>query len=391
MRLVKTFSLVVLTALVAMALVGASSATATGTTALCKSSEEICPEAKLVNTFHLFNAEGTVVSLLNVIANVLCLGALANTISLHVGIPQKINTETITFTGCGTSAAHNDCAVEFKKVPTFRLLKTAKNLGVLTAVNGELFLKCSGAKKIECTYDTSNLEFEVEGALHQAGSGSGMVTAASTPLEASNGAICPEIPPTLDFLLEPLEHTYVGGVGNQNTALCKVHEDPCQEANLVTSIHTFTEIPLLKVKYMGTSYSIVCNQSLASASVGELGSPQEIIIEKMTWTTCKANGNTCTIESLENGVLYLYKIGLNVGEATSSKNEIEASCPIPGFSCVFASEPKLRIEGANHTVGAGNGMFESNEPELENVGGDCEGPGFLYGLYEPLTKVNVVS
>jgi hypothetical protein len=36
-------------------------------------------------------------------------------------------------------------------------------------------------------------------------------------------------------------------------------------------------------------------------------------------------------------------------------------------------------------------MFESNEPELENVEGDCEGPGFLYGLYEPLTSVNVVS
>lgn len=391
MRLIKMFGLVALTVLATMALVGASSASATGTTALCKNKEKICPESELVNTFHLFNKEGTVISLSSEITNVLCLSVLANTISLHVGIPQKINSETIAFTGCGTSAAHNDCVVEFKKVPTFTLLKTADNLGTLTAVNGELYFKCSGIKKIECAYDTSGLEFEVEGALHQTGVGHGMVTAASTPLEAGSGAICPEKTPTIDFLLEPLEHTYVAGVGNQSTALCKVHEEPCQGANLVTSIHTFTEYPLLKAKYMGTSYSIICDKSLAMASVGKLGSPQEITIEEMTWTNCKIGGNACTIKSIENGVLYLYKIGLNVGEATSSKNEIEASCPTPGFTCVFASEPKLRIEGANHSVGAGNGMFESNEPELENVEGNCEGPGFLYGLYEPLTKVNVVS
>ncbi len=393
MRPIKMFGLAVLTALVAMAFVGASSATATGITALCKSNEKTCAEGKLVNTFHLFNKEGTVINLLSEVASVLCLGALANTISLHVGIPQKINSETVTFSGCGTTVAHNNCTVEFKKVPTFTLLKTTENLGTLTAVNGELLFKCSalGIPKIDCTYDTADLKFDVEGALHQTGTGKGMVTAASEPLEASTGPLCPEKTPTLDFLLEPLEHTYVSGVGNQSTALCKVHEEPCKEANLVTSIHTFTESPLLKAEYMGTSYSIICDQSLAMASVGELGAPQEITIEQMTWTNCKANGNACTIKSIENGVLYLYKIGLNVGEATSTKNEIEASCPTPGFTCVFASEPKLRIEGANHSAGAGNGMFESNEPELENVEGNCEGPGFLYGLYEPLTKVNVVS
>ncbi len=397
MRLIKMFSLAALTALVAMAFVGASSATATGTTALCKSEAKTCPESELVSTFHLFNKEATVVSLTSELANVLCLGLLADTQSLSAGIPQKINSETIAFTGCGTSATHNNCTVEFKTVPKFTLLKTAENLGLLTATNGELLFKCSvlGITKIDCTFDTAGLEFEVEGALHKSGAaGNGMVTAASTPLETGSGTKCPnpEKPATLDFLLEPLVHTYVSGVGNQSTALCKVHEEPCKESNLVKSIHTETGEPLLKVKYSGNNYPIVCDTSLATASVGALGSPQEITIEEMTWTNCEIiGGPACTIKSIENGVLYLYKIGLNVGEATSSKNEIEADCPNPGFTCVFASEPKLRIEGANHTAGAGNGMFESNEPELENVEGDCEGPGFLYGLYEPLTSVNVVS
>ncbi|HEX6753337.1 MAG TPA: hypothetical protein VF093_07115 [Solirubrobacterales bacterium] len=394
MRLVKMLGLAALTALVAMAFVGASSATATGTTALCKGNEKVCSEGNLVETFHLLNKEGTALNLLSEFVNALCLGLLANTKSLHVGIPQKINSETITFTGCGTSAAHNNCTIEFKKVPTFTLLKTAENLGLLTAANGELLFKCTvlGITKIDCTYDTSGLEFGVEGALHQTGTGHGMVTAASVPLAKGSGAKCPEKPSTLEFLLEPLEHAYVAGVGNQSTALCKVHQEPCQESNLVTSLHTETKNPLVIVEYLGTKYYTFCEKSLATASVGELGAPQEITIEELTWTKCiTTGGQSCTIKSLENAVLYLYKIGLNVGEATSSKNEIEVDCPNPGFNCVFASEPKLRIEGANHTAGSGNGMFEANEPELENIEGDCEGPGFQYGLYEPLTSVNVVS
>jgi len=393
MRLIKVLGLAGLTAVVAMAFVGASSATATGITAACKTKEAICPESQLVHTIHLSNTEGSTISILNKIANILCLGVLAKTISLQVGIPQKINTESFSFTGCGTSAAHKNCAVEFKGLPSFTLLKEKPNLGVLTATKGKLLVQCEGEgfSNINCTYDTKDLEFNAEGALHQAGTGHGMVTASNAPLSPEvETEECPK-EAKLDLLLEPSEHVYIGGIGNQNTALCKVHEEPCKEANLIKSIHTFTEVPLLKVKYSGTSYSIICAQSLAKASVGELGSPQEIAIEELEWTGCKVGAEACTIKSIENGVLSLYKIGLNVGEATSSENIIEASCTNPNFTCVFSSEPKLRIEGAGHTAGAGNGMFESNEPELENVEGNCEGPGFLYGLYEPLTSIYVVS
>jgi hypothetical protein len=382
------FGLVALTALAAMAFVGAS--TATGITALCKSNEKICSEGNLVTSLHVASTTGTLTSLLSELGPVLCLNLLVTSKSLQVGDPQKINGEVVSFTGCGTSATHNNCIVKFNELPQFALSKTELNLGELVITSGTFSLECPNLF-LKCTYDTPYMNFEVEGALHQTGTGHGMITAEEEGASFMEGTFCPE-EMGLDFLLEPLEHIYVAGVGDQSTALCKVHEEPCKEANLVKTINTSTEQPLLKVKYSGKDYAITCKESSASASVGELGTPQKITIEKLTWTGCTIpGGKACTIESIKNGILYLYKIGLNIGKATSSTNEIEASCADPGFTCVFASEPKLRIEGAGHTGGTGNGMFESNEPELENVEGDCEGPGFLYGLYEPLTSVNVVS
>jgi hypothetical protein len=383
-----------LTALVAMALIGTASAGATGVTALCKEEEKVCKESSLAPSLHLFNTEGSVLRLLNSIANILCLEALVATTSLQVGVPQKFNSNSITFQGCGISGTHTTCTVGIEELPAFTLLRTEENLGVLTVGKASLLVKCEIFKilKVDCTYETSGLEFAVEGALHTAEAGAGMVTAAEVPIyPEEESELCPK-KTTIDFLLEPLEYSYVSGVGDQSTALCEIHEDPCESENLVTSIETFTEEPLLKVKYSGNEYPIVCDKSEASASVGSLGTPQEIAVEELTWTNCEIiAGPACTIESIENGVLSLYKTGLNVGVASSTTNKIQADCPNPGFTCVFASEPKLRIEGANHTAGSGYGMFESNEPELENVEGDCEGPGFLYGLYEPLSSVYVVS
>jgi hypothetical protein len=393
MRLIKTFVLAALAVLSATALVGPSSAVANGVTAACKTSAKICPESELVSSIHLNNTEGSAIGILTSVANVLCLGVLASTKSLQVGIPQKINTESFSFTGCGTTSAHNNCTVEFTELPSFTLLKTEPNFGELTATKGKLLVKCEigGLFKLNCIYDTKNLEFKAEGALYKAGTGHGMITATSTPLspkEEKEG--CPK-ESSLDLLLEPSEHVYIAEVENQSTALCKVHQDPCQSANQVETLHISTGDPTLLVPYGGKTNVVACQSSLVSASVGELAAPQVITIEEFTWTGCSIGGESCTVKTVELGTLYLYRTGLNVGSATATNDEIEVSCTKPSSTCTFAGEPKLTVEGAEHTGSAGHGMFRATESELELVSGSCEGAATLHGLFEPLIDLSLVS
>jgi hypothetical protein len=60
-------------------------------------------------------------------------------------------------------------------------------------------------------------------------------------------------------------------------------------------------------------------------------------------------------------------------------------------TCKFASEPKLTVEGAEHTGGAGHGMFRATDSELDQVSGPCEGAATLHGLFEPLIDLSLVS
>jgi hypothetical protein len=180
-------------------------------------------------------------------------------------------------------------------------------------------------------YDTTNLEFGAEGALHQAGTGHGMVTATAAPLTpVEEKEECPK-KMTLDMLLEPSVHTYIAGVENQNTALCKVHQDPCQAGNLVKTLHITTNDPTLLVPYEGKTNVVVCKSSLVSASVGELAAPQVITIKEFTWTGCKIGSDTCTVKTIKLGTLFLYRTGLNVGSAAGSDDEIEVACTKPNF------------------------------------------------------------
>ena len=344
-----------------------------------------------MSTLHTVNAEGTAFTFTSGLIKVLCLGMLVKVKSLQTGAPQKLNGETTSFTACGTGAAHNNCAVEFKELPTFTVLKTELNLGTLKITKGPLYVKCSGIIPIECTYDTKGLEFEFEGALRKTGTGHGMITSTNTPLEESSGSFCPEKVPTVDFLLEPTEHVHIAGIENLSTALCKVHQEPCESANLIKTLHINTSDPTLLIPYSGSTKVMACQSSLVSAAVGELGAPQVITIEEFSWTGCTIGGNSCTVKTVELGTLYLYRTGLNVGNAAASDDEIEVACTNPSFTCKFAGEPSLTVEGAEHTGGAGHGMFRATEAELELTEGPCDGAATLHGLFEPLIDLSVVS
>lgn len=213
MRLIKLFGFAMLTSVIAMALIGTSIAAANDTV-LCKVHELNCAPVSQVEELHMNNTAGTVLTVLNSVADVLCLTALLKAEVGPLGAPQALSATALTFGSCGTNAAHNNCLVGTIELPEFSLLRTVLNLGTLTTEEGIINVKCTilGFVKINCDYDLNGLAFPMEGALHKGvQTGHGMLTALNkglAPLEGLGGVACPTAS-SLDFLLEPSEHTYI--------------------------------------------------------------------------------------------------------------------------------------------------------------------------------------
>ena len=205
MSLIKTFALSVLSALVAAASLGAPSATAEST-ALCKVGETPCSAENQLTSIHLQLASPLVIK--TSILTVLCLNALVQASVLALGNPQAIHSKEFTFANCGTSASHNNCTISTLELPLFNLLKTAKNLGVLTGSNGSVQVKCTFF--VECKYSSEGLALHVEGKSGE--NGHGMVEGEGVALKSSGGALCPKTAEIGLLLLEPLEDTYLDGI-----------------------------------------------------------------------------------------------------------------------------------------------------------------------------------
>jgi hypothetical protein len=220
MRLVKMLGLAAMVAVIAMAFIGIGAPSASAETALCKVHENSCSEANQVKLIHLQNTTGTVLRILNSTANLLCLSTLVDGNVLALAKPQQIHIISFTVTGCGTDVNHNNCTLTSNasaELPWLAsLLRSALNLGIIALSEFEGMhpttrIKCTifGFIKTDCTWDHTGLEFEVEGAEHQAGSGHGMLTANESPVSLVEGSgLCPE-ESSFDFLLEPLEDTYI--------------------------------------------------------------------------------------------------------------------------------------------------------------------------------------
>jgi hypothetical protein len=199
MRLIKTFGLAALAAVAAMAFVGATPASATFDTQLCKvDSGLLCPEGQAQTHFHLVLVPGTVLKLLSPIS-ILCLGVLSENEALGLGKPQVIHTKELSFTGCGTGAGHNNCTVTILEQPLSHLLKTGVNSGVLVLLSGRRRVQCPNIG-IDCEYDLAGMELEASGEI---------LVANETPTTELGGKFfCPK-EGFLDGELETLLETYL--------------------------------------------------------------------------------------------------------------------------------------------------------------------------------------
>jgi hypothetical protein len=202
MKLIKMFGLAALTAVAAMAFVGASSAMAEpGKTALCKAPELVCSAGNQVKVIHMVAEDS---KLLSSLGEVLCETALGLGEVLALGEPsQVIHVTALTWTGCKRSG--NSCTVTTTSLGTMTLTNTGSLLGKVVSEGLKVNVKCGIF--INCTYG-GTVELGAESAEHTEGAGNGMITAENYPVEKLGSGICPS-EAKWDALFEPLEATYI--------------------------------------------------------------------------------------------------------------------------------------------------------------------------------------
>jgi hypothetical protein len=207
MSSVKVLGPIVLTALMTMALVGASLARAE-TTQLCKADESTCAEAKVIKHLHEETLAGVKAKLLNSIGTVEC-NVLFLGDSLGSGAPLVIHGH-FTYSECKRSK--ESCTLT--EVSTDSLLEVLKESHETAkeTIEGEVQAKCGFF--LNCKYNGEGLKGTVKGPL-LATSENGEVTVSEQALHKVSGALCPETA-KLDIATMPLEKVYLasGGEGS---------------------------------------------------------------------------------------------------------------------------------------------------------------------------------
>lgn len=221
MRFSNISSLAAIVALAVMSFVTTSTASAEGSTQLCKVHTSLtCPKGEETTAVHMTLVAGTVGKLLSSLVNVLCLGVLVEATPLALGNPQEVHVLSSSYTGCGTGSAHSNCTVTVQEQPLVSLFKTGLDEGSVELLSGRTRLQCSNLG-IDCVYDTEGTLFEV---------GGGRLKAENTPTTELGGKFfCPD-QGQLDGELETLASSYILGEPEEVTALCKTHSsEKCAE------------------------------------------------------------------------------------------------------------------------------------------------------------------
>jgi hypothetical protein len=202
MKLIKMLGLAALTAVAAMAIVGASSAMAEpGKTALCKVSELVCSQPNYVAQLHML---ATDVKLLSSLGEILCNTVLVLSETLELGEPsQVIHVAEFNWLECKRNGVR--CTVTTLNPGVMTLTNIGNLLGIVKWAGIEINFKCGFF--VNCTY-SGEFELGAESAEHAEGAGNGMITAENYPVEKLGSGLCPS-EAKWDALFEPLEAVYI--------------------------------------------------------------------------------------------------------------------------------------------------------------------------------------
>ncbi len=189
MRLVKTLGLALIMSITAMALIGASPASATSTV-ICTKDVLVCPEANLVvlKEIHFLAMDPTVVSSFG---TVLCKLGLIQVEVLHLASPLQVHLKEFKLTEC--TFGKTACAVTQTHLGLPHLLKTGTNLGEFLDLEKEnLFTQvrivCEPA--LSCEYKWESLVGHTVGT--QSASLAGSIKYSGNILKTVGGFLCPK-------------------------------------------------------------------------------------------------------------------------------------------------------------------------------------------------------
>ncbi len=194
MKSVKLIGVACIVATSLFAFAGTSSAVAKAV--LCKKNETPCKEANLV-THEVYNTPGTW-TWPN--TGLLCL----NRFSLFSPWAW-----TILYSNCGTSIAHNECAVfTTPEKEETELIKTGVNKGEFKILKGETHAECTvaGIPTINCTYSEEGWKVPVTGATEKS---HGLINFSGIKIEKTSGKLCPKYEALKENRLEPENDVFV--------------------------------------------------------------------------------------------------------------------------------------------------------------------------------------
>lgn len=148
------------------------------------------------------------------------------------------------------------------------------------------------------------------------------------------------------------------------TALCKVDEDPCAEANQVAEVHYEAENVNILTPTGGGGYDYGCSHALLSATVSKLGETQILKGQTLTFSSC---GGGCTRTTVELGTLSVLRTEDELAKITANGFEINVTCS--GFTnCRYSfNEQSAALKGP--LVTSDNGHITFQETPLERVSG----------------------
>jgi hypothetical protein len=193
---IKMFGLAALAALMAMALVGATSAMATGSTALCKvDNQSPCLEENIIT--HVHEESVGHAKLLSSFVTVEC-----EALFLGDALNKGLNSPLVIH-GKFLYVCLNGCTAEELNGPAeIKVLKTGIELSEVTG-KGLVHVECG----LDCEYNGVGLVGHGLGAL-LVGSGNGQVTISGATVNKESGLFCPSTS-KLDITTTPLEKTYI--------------------------------------------------------------------------------------------------------------------------------------------------------------------------------------
>jgi hypothetical protein len=412
----KMFGLAALAAVVTMALVGTTSASATSTV-LCEVLEGLeCPAGKEIELekIHLANStlpggpgtpEGTP-TLLNSTADVLCLTVLVEAEALDLGESQVIHALKQEFSGCGTNSAHTNCTVATEELPLFHLLKIGEDEGSVLGLNGKVRVKCTifGFLKINCVFLLENLLFTGKGPKASKttyGDVDAKEIPKEPPIKSEGGGLCPETS-SLDGLLLPLSPEYITGEP-PGTVLCETLEGlicPTGKKVELEKIHLANSTlpggpgtPEGTPTLLNSTADVLCLSVLVEAEALDLGvnEPQTIHANKLAFENCGTNSthNNCEVKAEELPLFHLLKIGEDEGSVSALNGKVLVKCTISGFvkiNCVYKLENlSFTAKGPQASkTSYGDVDAKKTEAKLVEGGGLCPTESFLDGLLSPL-------